>query len=143
MGSNTFSKTSYKRLNWSYDQIKAATSLALKHRKDIKNGNFSSFRPALAFAIAKDIIDLFDIIIVTKFFGIFLSVYLFIFLWGKGKWKVRIVIFFLSCLDVIPIANMLPFQTICVLYAYRQAKKRAEKAKERLNALNVSFNNSL
>lgn len=127
-----------------YDQIKAATKLALKHRKAIKEGNFTPFIPALAFALAKDgILDMLDILIVTKLLGIFIAVYLFIFLWGRGTWKVRLVVFVLSCLDFIPIIDMLPMSTVCVLYAYHHVKKKAKEAKKELNVLNASFNNSL
>lgn len=130
---------SYKEINKStvrkrFEQIKRASELALKHRRAIQGGDFSVFLPALAFAIAKDTV--FDFIpVLGEVFGIFVTVYLLIFLWGKGKWKVRIVIFILSCFEAIPFVNIIPFQTVCVLYAYHQAKKDAKQAQEQLSTL--------
>jgi len=119
--------------------VKSAVKLALQHRKDIENGEFWPFIPALASAILKD--GLFDaILIVGNIFGIFISVYLFVFLFGKGKWKVRIVLFFLSLFDFIPAVNLLPFSTICVLYTFYEAKKRASEAEEKLKLLKEEEN---
>ncbi len=117
-----------------YDVIKEAARMAFQARKAIKNGDFTPFIPALAFAIMKD--GLLDFIpIVGNLLGLFITVYLFVFLWGKGKWKVRIVIFFLSLFDVIPAVNLIPFSTICVLYAYYQAKKLADQARKELSEI--------
>ncbi len=120
--------------------IKDASSLALRHRAAIKNGDLSPFIPAFAFALAKDsLIDMLTATIlaavVTEFFGLFISVYLFIFLWGKGKWKVRLVVFILGCFDSIPAVSLIPFSTVCVAYAYWQAVKGADEAKIELAQL--------
>jgi hypothetical protein len=124
------------RIRRSLDQIKAATELALKHREEIEKGHFSPFIPALTMAIVKD--GLLDMIpIIGNLFGLFIAVYLFIFLWGRGKWKVRLVIFFLSLFDMIPAVNLIPFSTICVLYAYSQARGHAREAEKKLSELNV------
>ncbi|MDP3957084.1 MAG: hypothetical protein Q8Q10_01090 [bacterium] len=130
MRENLPSGTHHRRLRRMYDQTKSAAKLALKDRQRIKEGDFSSILLyALPFALVKD--GLFDFIpFVGTFFGIFISVYLFIFLWGK-KWKVRIVVFILSFLDLIPGANLLPMTTIYVLYAYHRAKKDFEESEEK------------
>lgn len=131
------SRKRHSRIRRSLDQIKAATELALKHREAIENGRFSPFIPALAMAIAKDC--LFDIVpVLGNLLGLFITVYLFVFLWGKGKWKVRIVIFLLSLFDIIPAVNLIPFSTICVLYAYSQAKGHAKESEKKLAELNGS-----
>ena len=122
-----------------YTDVKSAAKLAFQHRQAIKNGDFTPFIPALAMAIAKD--GLFDMVpIIGNFLGLFITVYLFIFLWGKGKWKVRIVIFALSLFDVIPAVNLVPFSTICVLYAFKQAKAAADEAKKALATGEVQNN---
>jgi len=139
-GARVPSRKRHSRIRRSLDQIKAATKLALKHREAIEKGHFSPFIPALAMALMKD--GLLDMIpIIGNLLGLFITVYLFVFLWGKGKWKVRIVIFFLSLCDIIPAVNLIPFSTICVLYAYSQAKKHATKAEEKLTELNASMSN--
>jgi hypothetical protein len=120
--------------------VRDASSLALKHRAAIKNGDLSPFIPAFAFALAKDsLIDMLTATllaaVVTEFLGLFISVYLFIFLWGKGKWKVRLVVFILGCFDSIPAVSLIPFSTVCVAYAYWQALKGADEAKIELARL--------
>jgi hypothetical protein len=120
------------------NQVKSAVTLSLKHREAIKNGDFSVFIPALAFAIAKD--GLFDFVpIIGNVLGLFISVYLFIFLFGKGTWKIRIVIFLLSLADVIPAVNLIPMSTICVLYVYYKAKKYSIKVKEELAVAGITI----
>ncbi len=122
----------FQRSKW--EQLKSATRLAFEHRKRVREGDFSVFLMPLAFAIVKDAI--FDFIpIVGILFGFFITAYLFIFLWGRGKWKVRLVIFFLSFFDSIPFVNFLPFQTLCVAYAYHVAKKDADRSKAALESL--------
>jgi hypothetical protein len=117
-----------------WKQLKSATHLALEHRRRVKEGDLSVFLMPLAFALAKD--GIFDFIpFIGLVFGFFISVYLFIFMWGRGKWKVRLVVFFLSLLDLIPFINLIPFQTVCVLYAYHVAKKDADKSKGVLDSL--------
>jgi|GEM_PF-5381619 len=121
------------------ETVKGAVKRALKDREAIRRGDFSPFIPALAMAVAKD--GLLDFIpIVGNLLGLFISVYLFVFLWGKGKWKLRIIIFFLSLADIIPGISFLPFSTICVIYAFLRAKKRAGHAKIDLEAQNKLTN---
>jgi len=127
------------RLGRMFRNAKSGAKLALQHRKDIENGDFSPFIPALVMAISKD--ALFDMIpVIGGIGGFFISVYLFVFLFGKGKWKVRIVLFFLSLFDFIPAVNLLPFSTICVLYTFYEAKKRASEAEEKLKLLKENEN---
>ena len=66
--------------------------------------------------------------------------YLFIFLFGKGKWKVRIVIFILGFFDIIPVIGVIPFSTACVAYVYYQAKKHADQSEKDLAALEAQIN---
>lgn len=119
-------------------QMRAAASLALKHRQAIKEGDLSAFIPAFAFAIAKD--GFLDFVpIVGNILGLFITIYLFIFLFGRGKWRVRLVLMILSFIEVIPAVNLIPFQTICVFYVYHQAKKDVDMAKTALASLNKAM----
>lgn len=114
--------------------IRTAIRTAAEHRRRIKEGDFSVFLIPLTFAIAKD--GLLDLLAHIPFFGFVIvlafsfpiSVYLFIFLWGRGKWKVRIVAFFLSFFEFIPLISMIPWQTVMVAYAYYLAKKDASES---------------
>lgn len=123
--------------NSEWDAIKLGAKMAFKARQDIKAGHFAPFIPALAFAITKDgLLDIVSAIPVaglpTQFLGLFISVFLFVFLFGKGTWKVRLILFGLSCIDSIPILGLLPASTISVLYVWQQAKKKADQAKKEL-----------
>lgn len=121
------------------DLALAGVKLALAYRKEIEKGNFSVFIPALAIALFKDgLLD--EIPIIGTILGIFASVFLFFFLWGKGRWKVRLAVFILSFLDLIPGPNVLPMSTLAVLYAYHYCKKKAEKAEEKLKKLDEDMN---
>ena len=111
--------------------------MALKARRAINDGQFTPFIPALAFALADDAI--FDPILVIPIVGIavalpslFITIYLFIFLFGRGTWKVRVIVFALQVVDWFPILNLLPMSTVSVLYVYRQAKKKSDQAKKEL-----------
>lgn len=127
-----FELNRFQRSKW--EQLKSATRLALEYRKRVDAGDLSAFLMPLAFAIAKD--ALFDFIpVVGLLFGFFITVYLFIFLWGRGKWKVRLTVFFLSFFDLIPVVNFIPFQTLCVAYAYYVARQDAERSKEELKKI--------
>jgi hypothetical protein len=122
-----------------YDVVKQGLKLGLRARKAVANGQFTPFIPALAMALTKD--SLLDFIpIVGNLLGLFITVFLFVFLWGKGKIKVRIVIFILSFFDVIPAVNLIPFSTICVAYAFLQARKEAEQAKKELVGIETVTN---
>ena len=119
--------------------------MAFQARKAIAGGDSWPFIPAFAFALAKDtLFDPLTIIpivgLIPMTFSLFISVYLFVFLWGKGKWKVRLVIFFLSLMDAIPAVGLVPFSTICVWYASYQAKAAAKQAAKELPAFEAQTN---
>lgn len=123
-------------------RMKAAALMALDHRKAIKAGDMSVFIPAFVFAIAKD--GFLDMIPgLGQIFGFPVAVYLFIFLWGHGVWKMRIktriIIGILSMLDIIPVIGMIPMSTLGVFYVYRQVSKKAFEAKMELKELEKSM----
>lgn len=121
-----------------WEQLKKAASLASVDRKRIADGDFSVFLRPLAFAMAKDFI--FDIIpIVGLIFGFFITVYLFIFMWGRGKWKLRIIFFIIGFLDLLPFIKLIPFDTASVLYGYHLAKKDADASAGRLKKTREAY----
>lgn len=120
--------------------IRSAAGLAVSHRKRVKEGDFSVFFLAFVLAGAKD--GLLDMIpIVGAIPGLFITVYLVIFLWGKGTLKWRILWIFLLALDLIPIVvNLIPFSTFCVWIAYRHARRDAEESQGVLRNMESSVN---
>lgn len=120
-----------------FQRAKGFALMALEHRNAIKQGDLSVFIPAFVFAIAKDgFLDLIPML--GQIFGFPVAVYLFIFCWGKGTWKVRIAIGIVSMLDLIPAIGMLPMSTMSIFYIYHGANKRALDARVRLKALEKS-----
>lgn len=128
-----------------WDQVKRAASLAMKHRKRVKDGDFSVFLMPLSFAISKDF--LFDVINAIPVIGFFLggmlglpiTVYLFIFMWGRGKWKLRIIFFLISLFDIIPGVGLIPFTTASVIYGYHLARKDADEAKDKIEKIKKAY----
>jgi hypothetical protein len=110
--------------------------LAASHRKAIKEGDFSVFFFAFALALVQDgFIDLIAAIpiigaLIVAVPSAIITCYLFVFLWGRGTLKLKIIRSILLLLNIFPVIGMLPFQTFCVWWAYRDAKKEAEIAKE-------------
>lgn len=121
-----------KLLKGRVSMLKSSISLALMHRRRIADGDFSVFIFPFAMALAKDgILDLIPFL--GKFVGIFVTAYLFIFLFGRGTWKWKVVRSFLLLFDaLIPFLSMLPFTTFCVFVTYHSAKKDAEESKKAL-----------
>lgn len=120
-------------------QIKRAAELAEEHRRRIAEGDFSVFRMPFVFAIAKDgLLDLFSKVplvglLITFAFSFPVAVYLFIFMWGRGKWKVRLFAFFATFFDFIPFINLIPWETVAVWYAYHLTKRDADAASAALS----------
>jgi|GEM_PF-6608499 len=119
-------------------QIRSAIRIAAEHRRRVKEGDFTIFLSPLVFAVAKDgLLDFlahipFAGFIIVLGFSFPISVYLFIFMWGRGKWKIRIVAFILSLFEFLPFISLIPWQTVAVGYAYHLAKKDAEESKKQL-----------
>ena len=116
-------------------QLRNATRLAFEHRKRVAAGDLSVCILPLALAMAKD--GLLDFIpFIGLFFGVFITTYLFIFMWGRGRWILRILFFFVATVGNLPFIKLLPFDTISVLFAYFLARKDVAKAKEKLEKVN-------
>lgn len=111
-----------------------AFKLALQHRKSIEEGDLSVFIPAFAFAIAKDgFLDMIPIL--GQVFGFPIAVYLFVFSWGRGTWKLRLVVGVLSFLDMIPAVGIIPMSTLSVVYIFYHVSKKAGLARKELKSL--------
>lgn len=127
------------------ERLKIATKLAFDARRRVKEGDLSVFLLPLIVAIVKDgLVDpISDIPIVGQVLDVLLSfpiaVYLFIFMWGRGKWKMRVLFFFVSLLDIVPIIDLIPFTTVCVLYARHLAKEAADVARDELAKLDATM----
>lgn len=118
-----------------------------KLNKEIERGNdFMAFMIALSLAALKDILDLGLNIalvgllpIVGQIPGFFLSVFLYLFLRGKGwfiKTKIKIMWWILGFfIDNLPVVNSLPMNTLAVLYAWRIVRKRASSAERKLEKI--------
>ena len=131
----------------------AAKRLAKKLNQEIERGNdFVVFTFALILAGIKDALDLGLTALLIALFaflgpftfileipGIFLSVFLFAFLWGKGwflKGRIKIIRWILALfIDNIPGVSALPMNIFMVLYAWRIVKKRAKAAEEKLEKI--------
>ncbi len=115
-----------------WEQIKKAASIAQEHRRRVKGGDLFIFLFPLAAAMAKD--AFFDFIpVLGTIFGVFITVYLFIFMWGRGRIWLRFVFFIIAVLDLIPFINLIPFNTASVVYAFLRARKDAAQSQAALS----------
>jgi hypothetical protein len=107
-----------------------AVQLGKKMRRAAKEGQQSSWLIAFALAIACDCADFIPVAgwIITLFF----RPTLFIFLWGRGTWKIKLVCYTLVFLDFIPVISMIPLSTISVAYAYAKSIKKIKEVKAQL-----------
>ncbi len=137
-----------------------ARRLVAKLNKEIEKGNdFAAFMVAIMLAMFKDFIDIvffalkafltftvfgiamaLPLVIIAWTFGLFLSLFIFFFLKGKGwflRTRVRIYYLIFACfIGTLPGFSALPLNTILVLYSWRLVKKRARKAEEKLKSVN-------
>ncbi len=124
--------------------ISGAQELAQKLNTEIEKGNDTfAFMIALGLAAFKDFLDiiltatLLGLIPGVNFgIGLFLTSFLFFFMYGKGyflKWRLRFWFWVLGLIfDGFPGLAAFPTNSLLVLYAWRLAKKRAAKAKIKL-----------
>jgi len=103
-----------------------AISLGLEARKSLDEFNNTPFFYLFPFAIVIDFIDL--IPFAGSIVTFFLKPFLFVTLWGRGRWKVKVVRFLLFFTDYAPVVNKLPWSTIGVAYVYYSLKKEKESA---------------
>lgn len=109
--------------------------------KAVEDGNSVKLFLAVAFAFMVDatmffvglvpFLGLFAAPMVAGFFALVLT----IMFWNIGsfiKWKVRGVLYAASFFEAIPFVNLVPFYTLCTLYAIHVIKKHAREAAEAL-----------
>lgn len=127
--------------------VKAAERVAKKLNKMIETGHDdSAFMIALLLAAFKDFLDIILGILliglipgVSFFIGLFLTSFMFFFMFGKGWFlKTRLKIWFWILglfVDGLPVFSALPINVLLVLYAWRLTKKKMRKAEEDLDNL--------
>ncbi len=107
-----------------------AVTLALKMRKQATQGDTSVYIYVFFLAVMADSVDF--IPIAGPMVSGFIKPFLFVFLWGRGAWKVKTVRLILITADYLPVSNKLPWSTICVVYSYVNEKKQAEIKSKRI-----------
>lgn len=122
----------------------SARRLAEKLNTEIEKGNdTSAYMIALTLAICKDFSDFLLTLLavglipgVNFCIGLFLTSFLFFFLLRKGwflKTRIKFWYWVLGLfVDGLPAVSALPMNTLLVIYAWRLAKKRAGRAKEKM-----------
>ncbi len=112
-----------------------AAKLAFEFRKQIKHDENVEeiFFIAIVGAVIIDFIDL--IPVAGSVVTFFLQPALFIFLWGTGTWKVKMIRLSLMLLDFVPVVEMAPWRTIAVLHSYVVVKKRNREAVGKIKEL--------
>lgn len=98
-----------------------AIKLGIKLRKAARKHEDAPWIIAFCLAISCDLMDLIPIAgwVITLFF----RPVLFIFLFGRGTLKLRLIVWLILLLDFLPVINIIPMSTACVYYAYRKSKK--------------------
>ncbi|NTV40652.1 MAG: hypothetical protein HGA61_00015 [Candidatus Moranbacteria bacterium] len=110
-----------------------AIKLSRELRKGVNDHLTAPWLIAISAAIASDLLD------TTWFLGVLIKIGLFIFLWGKGKLKYRIIRFIMVTLDLIPIIGYLPMTTGSVLFCWHESNKKRKKSEEKLKKLKEKF----
>lgn len=105
------------------------SKLGFKLRKAAKEHQQAPWIIIFAMAIA---LDLGDSVQILWPFLLFFRIVLFVFMWGRGKWKVKLVVYTLMFLDILPIINIIPMTTAGVLYAYYKSEKKFRKANQKM-----------
>lgn len=126
----------------------AGKKLAEKLNEEIERGDTNTaFFIALNIALFKDFQDVIvdfvglgEIPLIGELIGLFCFAALTYFMWGKGWFlKTRLRIYwwvFGLFVDNLPLFNVLPIDTLLVLYAWHLVRKRSQAAKKQLGELN-------
>lgn len=114
-----------------------ALKLGFYLRKKLNQHNEAAMTIAFVLAIAIDFVD--NIPVAGYIVTLFLKPLLFIILWGRGAWKVKLTCRILLFLEFIPFVNKLPLNTIAVIYVYKKLKKESSEAEDKLKQLAESY----
>lgn len=106
-----------------------AVKLAVKLRKKINDHDNTPFLILMIAAIICDLIEI-GAVGMGGIATFSIKLFIFIMLWGRGTWKIKLVFRIMASLDMIPILDFLPLSTIAVIYVWHHITKEATKAKE-------------
>lgn len=112
-------------------EIKAAADaakLAFTLRKAAGDGSKTAWIVTLVIGIIADICSL------TWILGAIITLILLIVLWGKGRWKIKV----LQLFDLIPFVSLLPLTTISVLWCWHEDNKKRKKKIEKAEKIEKS-----
>ncbi|MEI7620946.1 MAG: hypothetical protein WCJ51_00260, partial [Candidatus Moraniibacteriota bacterium] len=113
-----------------------AIKLARELRKDVKDHYAAPWLIAITAAIVSDS-DPIGVI------GLPIKVFLFFFLWGKGRLKYRIIRYILMTFELMPIVGYLPMTIGAVLFCWHESNKKCKKSSEKLEKLKSIFGEKL
>lgn len=106
-----------------------ALKLGLQFRRMAKENDTSMFPLMLGVAL---IIDFGDATVIGFLITFFFKPLMFIFLWGRGAWKVRVTARILLFFDLFPVISALPLTTIALVYVWKKMSDKAQHAKKEL-----------
>lgn len=122
-----------------YGAVKEGIKTGFRLRRNIEQHRSEVFLIALTLALLKDALDI-GLLELASWIDwtvdLSILITLRIFLFRRGTWKVRIVLWIIGPLEMIPIFGILPSWTCCVFFAWYKSKKKADKSKEQLDKLN-------
>lgn len=63
--------------------------------------------------------------------GLVCSIILFIFFWGRGTWKIKLILWLAGLLKILPLpTNIIPWETLSVIYVWYELKNESEEKRE-------------
>lgn len=112
-------------------EVKAAidtAKLGVHLRKAAGNDSKAPWIIALVAAIVAEIFS------ETWIVKVLIDIFLFVFLWRRGKFKGRIIYRILMFIDFIPIIDLIPWNVFAVLYCWRNTHKKYKKKQQNQNS---------
>ena len=112
-------------------EVKAAVDtvkLGVHLRKAAGNDSKMPWIIALVAAIIAEIFS------ETWIIKVLIDIFLFVFLWRRGKFKGRIVYRILMFIDFIPLVDLIPWNVFAVIYCWRNTHKKYKKKQQNQNS---------
>ncbi len=116
-----------------FGAIKQGVKVGSLLRSRVQDHIMQVYAVVIALAVLKDTIDIASaeaFSVLDWSIDLFISVVMFIFFWGRGTWKVKLVIFIATGIEVVPLLGAFPTWMFCVLYAYLNDLKKNKELKE-------------